>query len=114
MVAKRVDAGNSKPRRPPATTPEAREQQLVAYAYDLAEKQFLEGSASAQVITHFLKLGSQREMLEREKLKHENHLLATRAEQIASGARVEELYEAAITAMRQYTGQEVEAESEDE
>lgn len=107
MVAKRVDAGNSKPRRPPATTPEARENQMVALAFDLAEKQMIEGNASAQVITHFLKFGSQRAKLEEEKLRHENHLLATRAEQIASSARMEELYSKAIDAMREYTGNEV-------
>lgn len=108
MVAKRIDAeGGKKPRRAPATTPEAREQQLVGMAYNLAEKQIADGTASAQVITHFLKLGSAKERLEREKLKHENHLLATRADQIASSARMEELYSKAISAMREYGGHEV-------
>jgi hypothetical protein len=94
-----------KPRRPPATTVEARENQLSAAAYDLAEKQISAGTASSQVITYFLKVGATREQLELERLRNENRLLESRADQIDSGARVEELYGAAITAMRGYNGQ---------
>lgn len=93
-----------KPRRRPATTPEARENQMVALAVDLAEKQLREGTASAQVITHYLKLGTPREQLERQKLAAENAVLEQRAEQIASQARVEELYKRALDSMRSYAG----------
>lgn len=92
-------------RRPPAKTREAREKQLIASAFDLAEKQILDGTASAQVITHFLKLGSTRERLEQKKLGNENTLIEAKVESIASTARVEELYEGAIRAMRAYSGQ---------
>lgn len=92
--------------RRPATTPEGREQQLVSLAADLAERQLLEGSASAQVITHFLKLGSTRERVEQERLKNENLLLSAKIEQMASGKRIEELYETALNAMRTYSGQD--------
>lgn len=71
---------------------------------DLAEKQILEGTATSQVITHFLKLGTTKEQLEKEKLRHENLLLQTRAEAIASGKRVEELYANALRVMRSYSG----------
>lgn len=97
-----------KPRRPAAKTPEARERQLIALAFDVAEKQMLEGTASAQVITHYLKMGTPRERLERKKLEEENALLRAKVEGMASAARVEELYEGAIRAMRAYSGQEVE------
>jgi hypothetical protein len=93
-------------RRPPATTPEARENQLISKAVDLAEKQLAEGSASAQVITHYLKLGSSRELLEQERLHNENLLLVAKRETMASAQRVEELYGAAIDAMRAYAGSE--------
>lgn len=93
-------------RRKPATTPEARENQLVSAAIDLAEKQLHEGTASAQVITHYLKLGSSREHLEQERLRHENELLQVKKEAIASGQRVEELYKTALDAMRSYAGHE--------
>lgn len=90
----------------PAKTNEGRESQLVSLAIDLAEKQIRDGTASAQVVTHFLKLGTQREMLEREKLAGENQLLGAKIEAMASAKRIEELYEGAITAMRRYSGQE--------
>lgn len=88
----------------PALTPEARENQLVSLAVDLAEKQLLEGTASSQVITHYLKIGSTKERLEMEKLKEENNLLKAKAEALKSAKRVEELYADAIKAMRKYSG----------
>lgn len=95
-----------KPRRP-ATTDEGRESQLISLAADLAEKQLVEGTASSQVITHFLKLASTREKLEQERLQRENLLLSAKVDQIASAKRIEELYETALNAMRTYAGREV-------
>jgi hypothetical protein len=79
---------------------------MIALAVDLAENQLSAGTASSQVITHYLKLGSVREGLEREKLRRENHLLAARSDAIESAQRVEELYKSALNAMRTYSGQE--------
>lgn len=93
-------------RRPPATTPEARENQLISMASDLVEKQLREGTASAQVISHFLKLGSTREKLEQERLAREVELLYIKAEAIKSAERVEAMYSEALNAMRAYAGQE--------
>lgn len=93
-------------RRRPASTPEARENQLISMAIDLVEKQIREGTASAQVITHYLKLGSTREQLEQKRLKQENELLKAKVESLASGQRIEQLYEAALNAMRSYAGQD--------
>lgn len=106
MATRRKSDEPEKKRRPPAATPEGRENQLVSLAYDAAEKQLRDGSASSQVITHFLKYGSERERLERERLSHENALLVAKAEAMASAKRVEELYETALNAMRSYAGQE--------
>lgn len=89
----------------PALTPEARENQMIALAVDLAEKQLMEGTASSQVITHFLKLATVREQLEREKLEKENELLRVKTEAIESAKRVEELYSDALKAMRNYRGE---------
>lgn len=88
----------------PATTPEGRENQLISLAVDLAERQIRDGTASAQVVSHYLKLGSTREKLEQERLKRENLLLEAKVEQLASAERTEELYKQAIVAMRQYSG----------
>jgi hypothetical protein len=91
-----------RPVRPPATTPEGRENQLIASAYDLAEKQIAEGKASSQVLTHFLKMGTTREKLEQERIRKENLLLEAKVDGLASVARIEELYAQAIEAIQTY------------
>ena len=91
-------------RRAPATTPEARENQLVSLAVDLVEKQLIDGTATSQVITHYLKLSSTKDRLEKEKLKQEVKLLQAKTENIESVARIEELYSNAIKAMQTYRG----------
>ena len=88
----------------PALTPESRENQLIALSVDLAEKQLREGTASSQVITHFLKLGSTKNQLELEKIRHETALLEAKTQSLQSAKRVEELYENALNAMRDYSG----------
>lgn len=103
----------SGPRRPPAKTPEGREKQLISLAYDLAEKQLVDGSASAQVITQFLKLGSTRERLEQRKLDGEIELTKAKIQQIASVEKIEKLYTDAINAMRNYGG-DLSKENEDD
>ncbi len=100
----KIKASNETIRTRPAFTPEARENQLIAAATNLAEKQLLEGTASSQVITHYLKLGSSKERLEKEKLERENELLRAKTEALQSAQRVEELYANALDAMRRYNG----------
>lgn len=114
MVTRRTNHPNSsRSRKPPATTPEARENQLISQAVDLASKQLADGTASAQVISHFIKLGSSREKLEQERLTEEVGLLRVKAETMASVKRVEELYGQALNAMRSYAGQEPMTPSEE-
>lgn len=98
----------------PALTPEARENQMISLAVDLAEKQLLDGTASSQVITHYLKLGTQRELLERQRLEHENKLLIAKTEALQSAKKMEELYANAIEAMKRYGGHGGGGYSEDE
>ncbi len=93
-------------RRRPATTPEDRENQLIDAAINRAEQQIRDGTASAQVITHFLKLGSRREKLEQERLRQENILIAAKVKQLEMLEETKTLYENAIKAMRMYAGQE--------
>lgn len=88
----------------PALTPEARENQMIALAVDLAEKQLMEGTASSQVITHYLKLGSTKERIEKEILEKQKELIAAKTENLKSAKRIEELYAEAISAMRRYSG----------
>lgn len=88
----------------PALTPEGRENQLIAKAINLAERQLDEGTASSQVITHFLKLGTENAKLEREKLQYENNLLKAKTDMIESTKRAEEMFEKAVRAMSDYQG----------
>jgi hypothetical protein len=88
----------------PGLTPESRENQLISLAIDLAEKQLKDGSASSQVISHFLKLGSTNNMLEKAILEKQTALLTAKTESIKSGKVVEELYKSALEAMRRYSG----------
>lgn len=88
----------------PALTPEARENQLISLATDLAEQQLRDGTASSQVISHFLKLGSTKERIEKEILEKQKELISAKTEALQSAKRVEELYANAISAMRMYSG----------
>jgi hypothetical protein len=78
--------------------------QLADAAYDLAEEQISSGTASSQVITHFLKVGSSRERLEQERMRHEVELMEAKREHMESQKRVESLFGEAIQAFRGYAG----------
>jgi len=81
---------------------------VISAAIDLAERQIQDGTASAQIITHYLKLGSTRELLEKERLRKENLLLEAKIANMETAKNIERLYEEAIKAMRGYAGQDVE------
>ena len=104
MAKVKANSSEQTKKRRPALNPKSREDQMIAYAVDLAEKQLLEGTASSQVITHFLKLGSTKAELEREKLAMENELIRAKTESIQSQKKVEELYLNALNAMKNYSG----------
>lgn len=87
----------------PASTPEGREMQLANLAFNLAEKQLRDGTASSSVITHFLKLGTAREQLERAKIEKESKLLDAKVQNIAQVQEQEQLTKAAIDAIKSYT-----------
>lgn len=103
-----------KSRRPPATTPELRENQLIDKAVTLVEQQIESGKVSSQVLVHYLRLASSRERLEQDKLRGENALLKARVESLSSMARVEELYSNALRAMRAYSGQSEEEDGRED
>lgn len=105
-MAKAKVADGSKPVRKmrPALTPEAREKQLISLAYDLVEERLRNGTATSQETTHFLKMGSSKERVEKEILEMQKELISAKTEAIQSAKRVEELYADAIKAMRKYSG----------
>ena len=91
-------------KRPPATTPEARENQLIAMAFDLVEQRMRDGTASSQEVTHFLKRGSTKERVEKEILERQKDLITAKTESIQSAKRMEELYKDAMNAFSAYSG----------
>lgn len=94
---------NRKPMRP-ALSPEAREQQLISLAVDLVEQRLIDGTASAQETTHFLKLASRKAKLEAERAELENELIKAKTQAIHDQADMKTLYKDAIAAMRRYSG----------
>lgn len=95
----------AKSKRRPALSPEARENQMISLAIDLAEKQLMEGTASSQVITHYLKLGSTKERLEKDILEKQKGLIEAKTQSLQSAKRIEELYANALDAFRSYRGE---------
>ena len=104
MKVKVTNSSDSKKKMRPALTPESRENQMIALAMDRAEEQLRDGTASSQVITHFLKLGTTIARLEKEKIAKENKLLDAKADVLESSKKTEELFEKAIKAMQKYSG----------
>jgi hypothetical protein len=97
-------SGDKIPRRPPAKNIESRENQLIKLAVDLAERQLAEGTASSQVVTHYLKLGSTKDRLEKDILREQKKLLIAKTDTLNSAKKSEELFEEAIEAMKKYGG----------
>lgn len=110
-MAKAARSSEKVPKSRAALTPEAREKQLIALAIDVAEEQMRNGTASSQVISHFLKLGSTRAQIEKELLEKQRDLAAAKAEAIESSAKMEDLYLKAAKAMKSYQGQEDEEDA---
>ena len=104
MAKKKASASGAKRKPRPASTPEAREKQLVSLAYDLAEERLLDGTASSGEVVQLLKLGSTKAEIEKEKIKRENELIEAKTEALESQKRVEELYADALNAMKRYSG----------
>lgn len=103
--AKAKPSSDTQRRVRPALTPEARENQLISYAVDLAEQQLRDGTASSQVITHFLKLGSTKERIEKEILEKQKDLIEAKTKAYQASDEIKEMYAEALKAMRTYSGQ---------
>lgn len=101
QTTREVDYDSSRP----ALTPEAREQQLANLAVNLAEQQLRDGTASSQVLTHFLRIASTEQQRKMEKLEEENKLLRAKTESLQAMQRSEELFAEAISAMKLYSGE---------
>lgn len=105
-MPKKIPSADAKKKLRPALTPEARENQLISLAIDLVEQRLLDGTASSQEVTHFLKLGSTKERLEKQIMEKQKDLLEAKTQALQSAQRVEELYADAISAFKVYSGQD--------
>lgn len=108
MAKARSSSSSESPQKlRPALTPEARENQLISLAVDLAERQLADGTASSQVISHYLKRSSAKERIEMEILVEQKKLIEAKTKALQSAPVMEELYRNALSAMREYSGQGV-------
>lgn len=110
---KKEEKVNTSPPRHHATTPEGRENELVALAYDAAEERIRNGTASSQEIVHFLRLGSSTERYKKEKLKSDMELQKAKIEALEYSKNLEALFNNAIQAMQSYSGRSEEDYDED-
>ena len=108
-----TETKNSGKKSRPAQSIEAREAQMISLAEDLAEQQLRDGTASSQVITHYLKLGTQREKIEREILEKQKDLIIAKTETMQSAKHIEEMYADAINAMKRCSGNSSSLEEDD-
>lgn len=112
---KNYDEDFSQPSITPAMTPEDQEDQLISLAVDLAVKRLREGTASNQLVSEIIKLGTTKERLAKEKLQRENEMLRAKTEAIEASRRNGEMYAEALRAMREYAGvQAIEDDDYDE
>ena len=109
---KNTNSSGSTKKIRPALTPEARENQLISLAIDLVEQRLLDGTASSQETTHFLKLATSKAKLENKLLEAQTEMAIAKKEALQSQKRSEELFTEAIRAFKNYSGQDDE-EDED-
>ena len=98
---------------PLSRTIEESETRCIAYATKLAEQQLAEGTASSQIITHYLKIGSEKARYETERLKYETEMIKAKTEAIKSQQQTDELIRDAVKAFKHYSGND-EEEPDDE
>lgn len=105
--AKGVVSSTTRRELRPSLTPEAEQGQMIALATALVKQRLIDGTASSQETTHFLKLAAnkQKDELEMDILKQQKSLITAKTEALQSQKRVEELYAEALSAMRSYSGQ---------
>ena len=102
---KAASSSGTSPKMRPALTPEARENQMISLAMDLVQQRLIDGTASSQETTHFLKLASSKAILEKERLEEENKLLRAKTKVMENVEDAKVIYSDVLNAIRKYSGQ---------
>lgn len=102
--AKVSDSSAPTKKRRPALSPEARENQLISLAIDLVEQRLIDGTASSQETTHFLKLASSKAKRENELLETQIELAKAKTKAYQSTEKMEKLMSDALEAFKGYSG----------
>ena len=95
-----IPVGNYRP-----IDPESREQQMISLAVNEAERRLIDGTASSQIIVHYLNLATTQAQINLELARQDLELKKAKTESIESERRTEEYYREAIDAMRRYSGE---------
>lgn len=106
--------GPAKQKLPAAKTPEAREAQIISYAWDLAEERILDGTASNALLVQCLRMGGSRERKEKELMDARIEQTKIKTQAIEAERRMDEIYAKALDAMRIYSGQQPQSEEVDD
>lgn len=88
----------------PPVSPDDAEQLGISLAYDLAFRRLRNGTATAQEVTYFLKLGSIKARLENEKLRNENEMLKEKVKTYQAARASDVDYAKVIEAIKRYNG----------
>ncbi len=105
---------SEKRKTPPARTPEEFEKRCINLAEQQAEEMLAEGKAPTQVLLHYLKLGTSKAELEKEKLEHETKLLSAKTEALETTKETVEAYQELINVFKGYSGNVFKEEGYDE
>jgi hypothetical protein len=106
MARKKDQSKTPTPNSIVSSTPEGRESQCIALAYNLVEERLRNGTATSQETVHFLKLASQKYKSDLEKQRTENELLKAKADAIRAQEDLRQITEEAMRAMVVYRGDE--------
>lgn len=99
--------------RAPAMSVEANDNEMISLANKCAREQLRNGTASSQIICHYLKQGSERERLAVEQARADLELTRAKTKAIESSERIESMFAKALSAFSDYRG-DSEGDDDDE
>lgn len=89
-----------------SSTPEGRENELIDMAYNEVARRIANHEATSAELVHFLRMGSEKERLERSKIESEMELQRAKTVAIEEGRSMEAIAAEAIAAFKRYSGVE--------